>query len=83
MCLKSYTCFNCFDIEQSIAQVNEPLHLWTSQLIRSAKSFFGVRRVNKTKVRGAYLKWGRSKVFYHDFFGPGHTNKYRDKTIPY
>jgi len=29
---------------------------------------FGVHRVNKTKITGAYLQCSRNKGFYHDFF---------------
>ena len=32
------------------------------------KYLFGVRRVNETKVTGVYLRCGRNKAFYHDFF---------------
>ena len=38
-------------------------HHWTPQLIRSGKALFGVCKVYKTKVTGAY-----NEVFYHDSF---------------
>ena len=52
------------------------------------KSFFGVCRVNKTKVTGAYLQCGENETFYCDFFietafASGYANGYWDKTIPW
>ena len=44
--------------------------------------------VNETKVTCAYLRCGRNKVFYHDFFVDsetdfvsGYTDEYCDKII--
>ena len=80
-CLKKfYACFNRFAIEQSIAKVD------ITGLPSSWKSLFGVRRVNKIKVTGAYWRCGRNKVFYRNFFiekdfVSGYANGYWDKDI--
>ena len=69
---KIYTCFNCFNIKQSIAQTR---HHWNPQLIRS------------TNVIDDHLRCSRNKVFYCDFLVEtdsvsGYADGYQDKNIP-
>ena len=54
---KIYARFNCFDIKQSIGQINKTCTKLDPQ------SLYGTCRVNQTKVTGPYLRCGRMKCF--------------------
>jgi len=52
---------------KALLESTKSIYHWTPQSIRSTK-IFGISRVNKTKVTGAYSQCGRNKVYYCDFF---------------
>ena len=67
VCGELYVCpqknLIAFILNKVLLNQQKTRHYWTPQLIRSTKALFGVRRVNKTKVTGAYYNAVEMKHF--------------------